>query len=83
MVGFGMKQKIETLKMRRRQDRINVILTAAARGDIVAMKQAFRVWSHYGASNFAFYTLVQIQIAEKNCAWIPRRNLATTHMMPS
>jgi hypothetical protein len=43
IVGWGMKQKIDALKMRRRQDRINVILTAAARGDLVAMKQAFRV----------------------------------------
>ena len=43
IVGWGMKQKIETLKMRRRSDRINVILTAASRGDIFAMKKSFRV----------------------------------------
>ncbi len=43
IVGWGMKQKIDALKMRRRQDRIRVILTAAARGDIISMKQAFRV----------------------------------------
>ena len=43
IVGWGMKQKIDALKLRRRQDRIRVILTAAARGDITAMKQAFRV----------------------------------------
>ena len=43
MVGWGMKQKIDALKMRRRADRINVILTAASRGDLIAMKQALRV----------------------------------------
>jgi hypothetical protein len=45
VVGLGMRQKIEALKMRRRSDRIHVILTAAARGDLNAMKAAFRVRS--------------------------------------
>jgi hypothetical protein len=43
MVGLGMKQKIEALKARRRTDRVSMILTAVARGDIAAMKRAFRV----------------------------------------
>ena len=45
VVGFGMKQKIEALKIRRRNDRINSILTAAARGDVAAMRKAFRVYA--------------------------------------
>ena len=43
MVGLGMKQKIDALKMRRRSDRLNVILTAAGRGDLHAIKQALKV----------------------------------------
>ena len=43
LVGWGMKQKIDALKIRRRADRITVILTAASRGDLAGMKQAIRV----------------------------------------
>jgi hypothetical protein len=43
LVGSGMSQKIESLKIRRRSDRVNVILTAAGRGDLARMKQALKV----------------------------------------
>ena len=46
MVGTGMMQKIESLKLRRRSDRINVILTAAARGDLEGLRKAIRVIVH-------------------------------------
>lgn len=52
LVGWGMKQKIDALKMRRRADRITVILTAASRGDLAAMKQAIRVMNVF--TFFAF-----------------------------
>ena len=43
MVGMGTNQRIESLKLRRRSDRINTILTAAARGDLKGLKDAVRV----------------------------------------
>ena len=43
IVGMGTNQKIETLKLRRRSDRINTILTAAGRGDLKGLKEAMRV----------------------------------------
>jgi hypothetical protein len=43
-------QRINELKQRRRNDRINQILSAAAEGDLTAMKAALKVQS----ANFIF-----------------------------
>jgi hypothetical protein len=77
IVGWGMKQKIDALKLRRRQDRIRVILTAAARGDIIAMKQAFRV------SEFNDALLLQAVVQNNIFLGDHRRNLASIHTMHS
>ena len=38
-----MHQRIEALRQRRSNDRINMILSAAARGDVTTMKEALKV----------------------------------------
>ena len=40
-----MHQRIEALKIRRQTERTKLILSAAAKGDLDAMKQALKVWS--------------------------------------
>jgi hypothetical protein len=41
-VALGMKQKIEDLKIRRRKERINLILTAASHGDLAGFNHVFQ-----------------------------------------
>jgi hypothetical protein len=41
-VALGMKQKIEHLKVRRRKERINLILTAASNGDLDGLDHFFQ-----------------------------------------
>ncbi len=43
MVGDELHQRIKYLKERRRNDRINLILSAAANGDLVALSDALKV----------------------------------------
>ena len=43
--GDEIHQRIDALKQRRRNDRINQILSAAAIGDLLAMKAALKVQS--------------------------------------
>ena len=38
-----MKQKIENLKVRRRRERINLMLTSASRGDLLGLNHMFQV----------------------------------------
>ena len=52
MSGDELHQRIEALKIRRKNDRINKILYCAAKGDLVGMKLALKV----GVSGTCSYT---------------------------
>ena len=54
IVGSGMMQKIESLKQRRRSDRKKILLTAAARGDLEAVKKSLKVCSYCAAMKRTF-----------------------------
>ena len=43
MSGDELHQRIEALKIRRRNDRINKILYSASKGDLAGMKEALKV----------------------------------------
>ncbi len=64
-------QRIDTLKQRRKNDKINQILSAAAEGDLVSMTAALKVqleivvsmpFYHFAATNFMYCHHVRMKV---------------------
>ncbi len=67
MGGDELHQRINDLKERRRNDRINVILNAAANGDLAGLSEALKVSIHIQRFTPLLCLLVQLAERRRQC----------------